>query len=174
VGLEVDIRRIRPDEGLQLWALRLHALADVPVAFGSTLAREQAFAESVWHERATGGAAGTERVTFIPQEDTQWVGLATGLAEDPDKLGHSPMLVGMCGLERASGAHLLRRWLHGRGQCPPPERPYVWDSGFKGPMILMGSFASGTGLGKSPAIPFPPRPSYWPRREVEIGPEERE
>jgi GNAT superfamily N-acetyltransferase len=91
----VNIRRICPDEGLQLRALRLRALADAPMAFGSTLVREQAFAEAVWHERAAGGAAGTERVTFIAQEDTQWVGLATGLAEDPDKLGHGPMLAGM-------------------------------------------------------------------------------
>lgn len=92
---EVNIRRIRPDEGLQLRALRLCALADAPMAFGSTLAHEQAFAESVWHERAVGGAAGAARATFIAQEDTQWVGLATGLAEDPDKLGHGPMLAGM-------------------------------------------------------------------------------
>src|SRR4029077_7858571 len=44
------IRRIRPDEGLR--ALRLHALADAPEAFGLTLAREEAFPEEVWHERA--------------------------------------------------------------------------------------------------------------------------
>jgi len=40
------------------------------MAFGSTLAREQAFAESVWHELAADAAAGTERVTFIAEEAT--------------------------------------------------------------------------------------------------------
>ena len=61
------IRRIRPDEGLRLRAL--HALADAPEAFGSTLAREEAFPEEVWHERAMGGAAGGDRVTFIAEQD---------------------------------------------------------------------------------------------------------
>lgn len=74
-------------------ALRLHALADAPTAFGSTLAREEAFPESVWHERAAGGAAGNERITFIAERDARWIGLTTGLADDPDTDG--PVLVGM-------------------------------------------------------------------------------
>src|SRR5262245_23901545 len=53
--LPVEIRRIRADEGLRLRALRLRALADAPQAFGSTLAREHAFVDSTWHERAAGG-----------------------------------------------------------------------------------------------------------------------
>ena len=90
------IRRIGPDEGLRLRALRLHALADAPEAFGSTLAREEAFPEEVWHERAMGGAAGGDRVTFIAEQDGRWIGLATGLAADPDGSETSgPMLVGM-------------------------------------------------------------------------------
>ena len=54
------VRRIRADEALRLRAFRLRALADAPTAFGSTLAREEAFPESVWHERASAGAAGSE------------------------------------------------------------------------------------------------------------------
>jgi GNAT superfamily N-acetyltransferase len=60
------IRRIRPDEGPRLRTLRLRALADAPMAFGSTLARESAFTDEV---------AELER---------QWVGIATGLPRDPD------------------------------------------------------------------------------------------
>src|SRR5262249_4141311 len=93
-SLTTEIRRIRPGEGLKLRALRLRALADTPMAFGSTLAREQAFPESVWHERAAGAAAGLGRATFIAAEADQWIGLATGLAEDPDGLRHEPILVG--------------------------------------------------------------------------------
>jgi GNAT superfamily N-acetyltransferase len=91
--MSLNIRRIRPDEGLRLRALRLHALADAPTAFGSTLAQEEAFVEDVWHARAGSGAAGTDRVTFIAELDGRWVGLATGLAADSDR--SQTMLVGM-------------------------------------------------------------------------------
>jgi GNAT superfamily N-acetyltransferase len=91
--MSLEIRRIRPDEGLQLRALRLHALADAPTAFGSTFAHEEAFPEDVWHERAVSGAAGGDRVTFIAELDGRWVGLAAGLAADTDRSG--PILVGM-------------------------------------------------------------------------------
>jgi GNAT superfamily N-acetyltransferase len=91
----VAIRRIRADEGLRLRAIRLRALAEAPMAFGSTLAREEAFLESVWHERASGGAAGADRATFIAEEADRWVGLATGVARHPEGPEHSPMLIGM-------------------------------------------------------------------------------
>ena len=94
--ISLEVRQIRAGEGLQLRALRLHALADAPTAFGSTLAREEAFPESVWHERAAGGAGSGDRITFVAEQDGQWVGLATGLAEDPeDPKPSGPELVGM-------------------------------------------------------------------------------
>src|SRR5215813_9706548 len=74
------VRRIRVGEGLLLRAFRLHALADAPTAFGSTWAREQAFAEEVWHQRAADGAAGIERVTVVAERGGPWVGMASGLA----------------------------------------------------------------------------------------------
>jgi len=91
--MDFEVRRIRPGEGLRLRALRLHALADAPLAFGSTLAREEAFADHVWHARAADGDGGDERATFIAERDGRWIGLATGLADNPD--GPGPMLVGM-------------------------------------------------------------------------------
>ena len=79
-GPPVEIRRIRADEGLRLREVRLRALAEAPLAFGSTLAREQTFPESAWHERAAGGASGSDRATFIAEGAGRWVGMATGVA----------------------------------------------------------------------------------------------
>jgi RimJ/RimL family protein N-acetyltransferase len=65
------------------------------MAFGSNLAREQTFPESAWHERAAGGASGSDRAIFIAEEAGRWVGMATGVARHPDGPDHSPMLIGM-------------------------------------------------------------------------------
>src|SRR5215467_2320854 len=90
------VRRIRADEALPLRTLRLHALGDSPASFGSTLAREEAFPESVWHERAAGGAEGEDRATFVAEQDGRWIGLATGLSEDlEDPTLPAPVLAGM-------------------------------------------------------------------------------
>jgi GNAT superfamily N-acetyltransferase len=125
----VEIRRIRADEGLRLRALRLRALADAPQAFGSTLAREQAFAESIWHERAAGAAAGSARATFVAEAQGQWVGMATGVARHPDDLDHSPILVGMfvdaSQRGRGVGAALVERvtdWV----RTLSAQRLYLW------------------------------------------------
>src|SRR5215471_9994276 len=81
--MKATIRRIRRDEGLRLRRLRLAALADAPMAFSSTLEHEEAFPEHLWHERAERGAVGDDRVTFVAEHDGEWIGLASGLANDP-------------------------------------------------------------------------------------------
>ena len=63
---------------------RLRALADAPLAFGSTLAREEAFADDVWRERATRGAAGDDQVTYVAEAGDRWLGMATGLVDGAD------------------------------------------------------------------------------------------
>jgi GNAT superfamily N-acetyltransferase len=98
------IRRIRPDEGSRLRALRLRALADAPLAFGSTLAREEAFTDEMWRERAQRGASGADSVTFVAEREGQWLGIATGLARDPDVPDDPrPELVGMFVCREARG-----------------------------------------------------------------------
>ena len=89
------IRRIRADEGPQLRALRLRALADAPMAFGSTLAHEQGYPPDLWRERAAGASGGRDRATFIAERDGHWVGLATGLARPEHQQSLEPLLVGM-------------------------------------------------------------------------------
>ena len=76
----MEIRRIRADEGLRLRALQLHALGDSPTAYGSTLATEELYPESIWHEKAVSGAAGDKVVTIVAEHDNRLLGMATELA----------------------------------------------------------------------------------------------
>lgn len=78
---EITVRRVRTEEWQRLRAIRLRALADAPMAFGSTLANEQAQPDEFWHGRAAGGAADADRATFIAERDGAWVGLGTGVLE---------------------------------------------------------------------------------------------
>lgn len=50
----VVVRVLRADEWRTWREIRLRSLADAPEAFGSTLAREQAFTEDDWVRRVTG------------------------------------------------------------------------------------------------------------------------
>src|SRR5262245_1866110 len=77
----MKVRRIRADEGLALRALRLAALADSPMAYGSTFAREDAYSEALWHAR---GAAGGDTVTIVAEQDGRLTAMATGLAAGPE------------------------------------------------------------------------------------------
>jgi GNAT superfamily N-acetyltransferase len=92
----LKIRRIRADEGLALRALRLAALADSPMAYGSTFAREDAYPEAVWHERAAAGAAGGNVVTIVAEHEGRLVAMASGLGSGPETQdGSQPTMVGV-------------------------------------------------------------------------------
>ena len=78
---EITVRRVRAEEWERLRAIRLRALADAPMAFGSTLAGEQAQPDEFWRGRAAGGAADDDRATFIAECDGEWVGLGTCVLE---------------------------------------------------------------------------------------------
>ena len=139
-GPPVEIRRIRADEGLRLREVRLRALAEAPLAFGSTLAREQTFPESAWHERAAGGASGSDRATFIAEGAGRWVGMATGVARHPDGPDHSPMLIGMfvdsTQRGRGVGAALVERvteW----ARTLPAQHLYLWGTSTNRPAIAL-------------------------------------
>ena len=130
VRMTPQVRRIRADESLRLRALRLHALAEAPMAYSSTLAHEQRYPDDVWRERAVGASIGCDRATFIAEHNGRWVGLATGLARPDDSESAAPLLVGMfvdgnarragvgvalveaiSGWARACGARRLTLWV---------------------------------------------------------------
>ena len=70
-------------EWRSLRALRLEALQDSPLAYGSTHQREVLRLDREWRERAAAGAAGEEEVGFAALADGRWVGMARGYLEPP-------------------------------------------------------------------------------------------
>jgi GNAT superfamily N-acetyltransferase len=122
--MTLQVRRIHDDEWQPLRALRLRALADAPMAFSSSLAREEGFSDDLWRERAIAGAAGADRVTFIAESDGRWVGLATGLLPGaPGSDVTVPTLVGMfvdrSARRQGAGAALIEQiaaWVRERGE----------------------------------------------------------
>jgi ribosomal protein S18 acetylase RimI-like enzyme len=75
------VRRLALGEVALLRDLRLRALADSPMAFGSTLAREQGFPQAEWERRAAEGAAGERQAAFVAEPDA---GLAVGMLADDE------------------------------------------------------------------------------------------
>lgn len=75
----IHVRRIRPDEWEALRELRLRALADSPLAFGSTLAAERDQPAEFWRNHARRGATETSRATYVVVDERGALrGLATG------------------------------------------------------------------------------------------------
>ena len=90
-GPGLRIRRIRADEADALRAIRLRALEDAPLAFGSTQAREAAFPPERWEEWARDGAAGPGKAWFLavePSADGAPVGLAFATVDDDTEDAH--------------------------------------------------------------------------------------
>jgi ribosomal protein S18 acetylase RimI-like enzyme len=85
----MEVRRIRPDEGPVLRAVRIAALTDTPSAFGAGLADTLAIPDAEWAARARRGAAGNEIATFFAVDGAgdavpTPVGVVAGLRESPD------------------------------------------------------------------------------------------
>jgi len=80
------VRRISPGEGETLRAIRLRALADAPLAFGSTHAREAAYLPERWRDWAEASSAGGGQAFFFAVDRTSGapVGLASGVIWETD------------------------------------------------------------------------------------------
>jgi ribosomal protein S18 acetylase RimI-like enzyme len=116
----VHVRRITPDDAAALRAIRLAALSDTPTAFGSTHARELAFTDDVWRERAVAGSAGNDRATyFAVDDDGTIVGIAGGFRDDEDgRLDLVSMWTSPAVRRRGVGRKLVRAVLDWAGDEP--------------------------------------------------------
>jgi GNAT superfamily N-acetyltransferase len=88
---EVEVRRLRADEWRQFRDLRLEALRDAPLAFGSTYEREAAFGGDRWQQQATAAEAGIGEVAFVAVADERHVGMARGYQGFSDDANRRPV-----------------------------------------------------------------------------------
>jgi GNAT superfamily N-acetyltransferase len=110
----MEIERLNSDEWQRLKAVRLAALADVPDAFGSTLADAQRYEESDWRQQLATLA------TFVAMVEAVDVGMARGIADEgsaddallasmwvaPEARGHGvgeQLILAVMGWARAAG-----------------------------------------------------------------------
>jgi GNAT superfamily N-acetyltransferase len=78
-----EVRRMQASEWRALRSLRLEALQDSPLSYGSTHVVEVLRADDEWRERAAAGAASDEEVAFAAVATDRWVGMARGYLEPP-------------------------------------------------------------------------------------------
>ena len=109
--MSATVRRLGAGEADLLRDLRLRALGDAPMAFGSTLAREEAFTSDVWETRAAAGAAGDVQVVFVAEPEA---GLAMGRLEDDDPTTAGLYSMWVAPHARGEGVAVLERLLGGR------------------------------------------------------------
>jgi hypothetical protein len=75
------VRRLRADEHALLRDLRLRALSDAPMAFGSILPREETYGPEQWERWAAVSATGEQQAIFIAEPAC---GMASGVIDDED------------------------------------------------------------------------------------------
>jgi GNAT superfamily N-acetyltransferase len=80
----VVVRRIVPGEWRELRRIRLEALADEPLAFGSTHEREAAYTDSHWQRHAGALAEAKWTVGVVGVHGTTFVALAQGYVDEDD------------------------------------------------------------------------------------------
>jgi GNAT superfamily N-acetyltransferase len=129
--VDVEIRRIRADEGQRLRNVRLRALQDAPGAFSSTLEQSRHLSISEWDDMAGNGSTGGERAMFVagPADGRgPLLGLAGGFAAkdrpgsvqlismwvDPTNRGAgigAGLVESVVGWARAGGASQVELWV---------------------------------------------------------------
>jgi predicted GNAT family acetyltransferase len=157
VADSLSVRRVHAGEGLMLRSLRLRALADSPMAFGTTLAEDRARPEADWHERAARGATGQERVTFIVESGDTPVGMATGVCLEDDPAGAALVGVWIDPAHRGHGGgaalvEAVAAWARSRGK----EHLELWVTAGNMPAITIYERAGFRPTGETEPLPHTP------------------
>ena len=82
LGTVITIRRITESDAALLRDVRLRALSDAPMAFGSTYAREAAFDSEEWQRRAKRAGRGSSAAMFLAFESGIGCGIIGCFAEE--------------------------------------------------------------------------------------------
>jgi GNAT superfamily N-acetyltransferase len=81
---ETTVRRVGPQDGQLLRAVRLLALETDPASFGSTYEREAGVEPADWDEWADEHATGESGTTFLALRGPEPVGMVTGRRDDDE------------------------------------------------------------------------------------------
>lgn len=81
---DAEIRQMRTDEWRELRRLRLEALRDAPLAFGSTHEREAAFDDAEWQRWATRAAKAEIEIIMVATVEGRWMAMVRGSASTDD------------------------------------------------------------------------------------------
>jgi GNAT superfamily N-acetyltransferase len=126
-----EVRRMRASEWRSLRSLRLEALEDSPLSYGSTHQREVVRLDHEWRERAAAGAAGDEELAFAAVAGDRWVGMARGYVEPP--LAHLIAVYVTPDWRRQGVGEALSRavvdWARGRGAAAVVLSVSDWNEG---------------------------------------------
>lgn len=160
---DVEIRRIGPDEWRELRELRLRALRDAPLAFGSTLERESAYDQGRWRSQASSAAGGADDVAIVAVADGRFIGMARGYlgpSEEPQPQTVA-WLIGVYvepawrrrGIARALSAQVVG-WARERGVAEVHLHVADWNEAARRTYEELGFTASGaiTTLAHDPSV----------------------
>ncbi|HEY2279248.1 MAG TPA: GNAT family N-acetyltransferase [Streptosporangiaceae bacterium] len=117
-----ELRAVGADDWRAMRDIRLDALREAPYAFASTYAREAAYAEQTWRERAS---SGNSILAYLPELGPAPVGLVAWLQEVPDELELVSMWVRPQARQRQVGVALVEAVVEQARRTGRP-RVHLW------------------------------------------------